>query len=248
VILDTSRRRTRSDGERSRRAILEASARLATVEGLRGLTIGGLAAATGKSKSGLYAHFGSKEELQLATIDAANEIFQAEVVVPATASGGPIEQIIELSDRFLEYVGSDVFPGGCFFAAASAELDTHPGRVRERIAAFQAGWMQRFMELVAAAQTTGDIDEREDPMQLGFELNSMLSLANSIYVMFGDRSAFDRARLGIRQRLGLEPGSSQRESNRPRPALSGKAQSGSYARFGRSQRSVVRRSSPFRRE
>jgi AcrR family transcriptional regulator len=199
----TPTRKTRSDGERSRQAILATSAKLATVEGLRGLTIGGLAEATGMSKSGLYAHFGSKEELQLATIDAANEIFQAEVVAPATASGGPIERIIALSDRFLDYVGSDVFPGGCFFAAASAELDTHPGRVKDRIAAFQAGWMRRFIELAAAAQAAGEIDERADPMQLGFELNSMLTLANSIWVMFGDPSAFGRARHGIRQRLGV---------------------------------------------
>ena len=195
-------RKTRSDGERSRRAILAASAQLATVEGLRGLTIGGLAERIGMSKSGLYAHFGSKEELQLATIGAADEIFQAEVVIPATASGGPVEQILQLSDRFHDYVGSDVFPGGCFFAAASAEVDTHPGRVKERIAAFQAGWMRRLVELIAQAQTSGEIDANEDPMQLGFELNSMLTLANSVYVMFGGRSGFDRARRGIRERLG----------------------------------------------
>jgi AcrR family transcriptional regulator len=216
VTLDTSRRRTRSDGERSRRAILEASARLATVDGLRGLTIGGLAEATGMSKSGLYSHFGSKEVLQLATIEAADAIFQEEVVAPATASGEPMEQIVQLSERYLDYVGSDVFPGGCFFAAASPEVDTHPGRVKDRIAAFQAGWMGLFVGLIARAQANGDIDEREDPTQLGFELNSMLTLANSIYVMFADRSAFDRARRGIRHRLGLEPGSSQRESNRAR--------------------------------
>src|SRR5436853_1537032 len=160
-------RKPRSDGQRSREAILSASAKLATVEGLRGLTIGGLAEATGMSKSGLYAHFGSKEELQLATIDAADEIFEAEVVAPATASGGPVDQILQLSDRFLDYVGSDVFPGGCFFAAASAEIDTHPGRVKERIAEFQAGWMGRFIELLRQAQAAGEIDAKEDPMQLG---------------------------------------------------------------------------------
>jgi AcrR family transcriptional regulator len=202
----TTQRKSRSDGERSRQAILSASAKLATIEGLRGLTIGGLAEATGMSKSGLYAHFGSKEELQLATIDAADEIFEREVVGPATASGDYVAQIFQLSDRFLDYVGSDVFPGGCFFAAASAELDTHPGRVKERIAAFQAGWMGRFIQLISQAQAEGEIDAKEDPMQLGFELNSMLTLANSIYVMFGDRSAFARARRGIRQRLGIRAG------------------------------------------
>jgi AcrR family transcriptional regulator len=154
------------------------------------------------SKSGLYAHFGSKEELQLATIDAAKEIFDAEVVLPTTRSGGPVEQILQLSDRFLDYVGSDVFPGGCFFAAAAAEVDTHPGRVRELIAGFQAAWMQGLIGLVMEAQASGALAPSEDPIQLSFELNSMLGMANSIYVMFGDRSAFDRARRGIRQRLG----------------------------------------------
>jgi AcrR family transcriptional regulator len=197
----SAHKRTRSDGERSRRAILEASAKLATVEGLRGLTIGGLADATGMSKSGLYAHFGSKEELQLATIDAADQIFEEEVVRPATASGGPLEQIVQLAERFLDYVGSDVFPGGCFFAAASADIDTHPGRVKDRIATFQAGWMGRLAELLAEAQQNREIDQNEDPMQLAFELNSMLGLANAVYVMYGDRSGFDRARNGIRQRL-----------------------------------------------
>ncbi|HEY7282785.1 MAG TPA: TetR/AcrR family transcriptional regulator [Actinomycetota bacterium] len=195
-------RRLRSDGERSRRAILDASARLATVEGLRGLTIGSLAAAIGMSKSGLYAHFGSKEELQLATIEAAGEIFDAEVVSPAMATGTPLEQLRSLLERFLRYVAGDVFPGGCFFAAAEAELDTHEGRVRERIAGFQSGWMDQLVDLASKAVQDGELPRGEDPAQLAFELNALLLLANSSWVMFHDASAIDRARRGIERRLG----------------------------------------------
>lgn len=196
-------RRQRSDGARSRRAILTASARLATTEGLRGLSIGDLAQHIGMSKSGLYAHFGSKEELQLATVEAAAEIFDAEVVRPALAAAGPLERLTRLLDGFLVHVGGGTFPGGCFFAAAAAELDTHPGRVRERVAGFQSAWLRRLVELIGEARSAGELAAAEDPAQLAFELNSMLALANSTYVMFADREVFDRARAGIERRLGL---------------------------------------------
>src|SRR5690606_23488444 len=120
-------RRRRSDGERTRRTILETASRLATVEGLEGLSLGRLAQETGMSKSGLFAHFGSKEELQLATVDWAEEVFHAEVVDPALARPPGLERLWTLCDRFLRHVEDAVFPGGCFFASAAAELDTRPG-------------------------------------------------------------------------------------------------------------------------
>src|SRR5436305_13850324 len=101
-------------GERSRQTILETAAQLATVEGIDGLSIGRLADAVGMSKSGLYAHFRSKEELQLATIEAANEIFEREVLAPAAGSKG-LEQLRRLADGYLSYIEADFFPGGCFF-------------------------------------------------------------------------------------------------------------------------------------
>ena len=118
----TTERRQRSDGERSRQKILRAAANLATIEGLEGISIGTLAAHIGMSKSGLYAHFGSKEQLQLATIDAALEIFDADVVEPAQSAAGPRERLSNLYDRFLDHVERRVFPGDCFFASAESEL------------------------------------------------------------------------------------------------------------------------------
>jgi AcrR family transcriptional regulator len=195
-------RRQRSDGARSRRTILEASAVLATTEGLRGLSIGGLAEHIGMSKSGLYAHFGSKEQLQLATVETAAEIFDAEVVSPAVAAADdPLGQLRQMLEGFLVYVSSGRFPGGCFFAAAAADLNTHPGQVRERVAHFQEAWLDALTDLVAKAQAAGDLDPAEDAAQLAFELNALLLLANSRWVMWRDPKVLDRARVGIRQRL-----------------------------------------------
>src|SRR6185369_636927 len=115
-------RRRRSDGERSRTAILDQAARLATVEGIEGLSLGRLADAVGMSKSGLFAHFRSKEELQLATIETADAIFQAEVVDPARDAPPGIPRLRALGEAFLAHLERGVFPGGCFFASVAAEI------------------------------------------------------------------------------------------------------------------------------
>src|SRR5262245_14978164 len=126
-------RPVRSDGARSRRTILEAAAKLATLEGLDGLSIGRLAEHIGMSKSGLFAHFGSKEQLQLATVQAGAEVLQAEVIDPALAIPDPMSRLEALCECFLAYLQRRVFPGGCFLAAVAAEFDTHPGPVQDRI-------------------------------------------------------------------------------------------------------------------
>jgi AcrR family transcriptional regulator len=194
-------RRRRADGERSRETILQAAAELATIEGLEGLSIGGLAERIGMSKSGLYAHFGSKEELQLATVDKAGEIFVADVIQPGLAAPAGLERLYALCDRFLSHVERQVLPGGCFFASAAAELDTRPGPVKERVADFQRGWAAMFEREVREAQASGDLDPGADPAQVAFELNAYLLLANSHYLLQSDRSVFGRARTAIRERL-----------------------------------------------
>ncbi len=125
-------RKPRSDGERSRAAILRSAGQLATVEGLDGLSINRLADAVGMSKSGLFAHFGSKEELQLATIEAASALFAEHVIAPARDMPNGLERLRVLADRYLAHIERDLFPGGCFFASVAAEMDTHPGPVRDR--------------------------------------------------------------------------------------------------------------------
>lgn len=190
----TAQRRRRSDGERSHEAILSAATQLATVEGIDGLSIGRLADAIGMSKSGLFAHFGSKEELQLATIDKAWEIFEADVVEPAMAQPAGLARIEALGERFLSHVEREVFAGGCFFASVAAELDTRPGAVRDRIAGIARGWFELFQANVVAAQEAGELDRAVDPAQLAFELDAMVSNANASWVLFRDPAVFALAR------------------------------------------------------
>jgi AcrR family transcriptional regulator len=200
VATETPPRRRRADGERSRRAILETAARLATVDGLDGLSIGRLATATGMSKSGLFAHFGSKEELQLATIDAAEAIFQEDVLQPALAVEG-LARVEALCERFLSHVGRDVFPGGCFFASALAELDTRPGRVRDRVVDVQRGWTELVRDSLAEASGRGEIGPTADPDQLAFEINAMLAQANGLHLLSADGTGIAMARRAIADRL-----------------------------------------------
>jgi AcrR family transcriptional regulator len=194
-------RRPRADGERSRHAILDAAARLATVEGLNGLSIGGLADHIGMSKSGLYAHFKSKEELQLATIDTAAALFNAEVVAPAAAAPAGRARLWALSNEFLAHLERGVFPGGCFFASVAAEVDTHPGPVRDFAVQLVTDWVGLLESAIREAQAEGAIDPAEDPGQLAFELDAFLLLANAQFVISRESTPMKRARRAIEQRL-----------------------------------------------
>jgi AcrR family transcriptional regulator len=192
-----AQRRQRADGRRSRDTILDNAARLATVEGLDGLSIGRLAERTGMSKSGLYAHFTSKEALQLATIERAEEIFEDEVLSPARRKADGLRRLWALSDEFLSHLEREVFPGGCFFASAAAEVGTRRSRVRDAIAEIYANWATQLEELVREAQKAGRVKRSEDPAQLAFELNSILVGANNGYILQRDPAIFERAREAI---------------------------------------------------
>jgi AcrR family transcriptional regulator len=197
----TRKRRTRADGERSYRRILDTAARLATIEGLDGLTIGRLAEETGMSKSGLYAHFDSKQDLQLATVAAAEDVYTAEVVAPALKLADGLKRLELLCERFLSYVERGVFPGGCFFVAAAAEWDARGGPVRDRVLAIFEGWNQLLEASVREAQRVGDLERDLDPGQLVFEINALLHEANADYLLFRDTAAIERAQRAIDDRL-----------------------------------------------
>ena len=192
---------TRTKGERTRAAILDEAARLATVVGLEGLSIGGLANAIGMSKSGLYAHFGSKRELQLATIEVARETFVAEVLRPALGAPKGIQRLLAACEEFLSHVERRVFPGGCFFSAAAADVGTRPGPVRDSIAAQQREWLALLERLAREAEELGELDPGADPAQLAFELQALLVAANTAFTLPGDAGAFERSRGAIRERL-----------------------------------------------
>jgi AcrR family transcriptional regulator len=194
-------RRTRSDGERSYRAILDAAARLATTEGLEGVSFARVASEIGMSKSGLFSHFASKQELQLATIATAEAIYAAEVIEPAMRVVEGRQRLERLCERYLSYVKRGVFPGGCFFAATAAELGTRSGPIRDRIRAVLVGWDELLEANLHAAQRHGDVAEDVDIGQLIFEINALLHEANGQYLLFHDAAALDRARAAIADRL-----------------------------------------------
>jgi AcrR family transcriptional regulator len=194
---------TRTKGERTRAMILDEATRLATVVGLDGLTIGGLANASAISKSGLYAHFGSKQELQLATIEAARATFVAEVLQPALRAQRGLRRLIAACDEFLSHVEREVFPGGCFFSAAAVDVASWPGPVRDAIADQRREWLAVLERLAQEAQELGELDPALEPQELAFELQALLAAANTTFVLEGDRSVFDRARRAVHRRVGV---------------------------------------------
>jgi AcrR family transcriptional regulator len=200
-VASSKRRRQRSDGERSRSAILDEAARLATVEGIGGLSLSRLADSVGMSKSGLFAHFGSKEELQLATVETANAIFDAQVLEPAASATGGLERLRLLTDGYLRYVEGGTFPGGCFFATVLVEVSMQPGAVRDRLLAFLEDWLGRLEAAIRDAQREGDIDKAENAGQLAFELEAALLLANTQFVVAQSAEPIKRARRAIKLRL-----------------------------------------------
>ena len=175
-------------GERTRAAILDRAVDLASVEGLEGLTIGRLAGDLRMSKSGLFAHFGSKQDLQLATVAAAADRFRRVVIEPsmAAADGGP--RLRAMAEHYFEYL--ETFTGGCFWGATASEYDDRPGPVRDAIAATMDLWMA---ELVRQATAAG-ID---DPERYAFELYAVVMAANSRFRLSGDRGVFDLARAAL---------------------------------------------------
>ena len=191
----------RPKGQRTRAAILTEAARLASVDGLDGLTIGGLATATGMSKSGLYAHFGSKEDLQLATIASARETFVAEVFVPALAAPQGIRRLYAACDAFLSHIERRVFPGGCFFAVAAADVGTQVGAVRDAVAAQQRDWIELLERLAHKAMDVDELGPGVNAAQLAFELNAVVVSAASTFILHGDPAVFERARAAVRSRL-----------------------------------------------
>jgi len=191
----------RAKGDRSRVAILEVAVHLASVEGLDGLTIGRLASETGMSKSGLFAHFGSKEDLQLATVDAARSIFIEQVIRPAFEARKGLPRLRRLCDIWFDYAENHVFRGGCFFAAASAEFDSRPGRVRDRIAAIMKEWLEVLRWAIVDAQEAGQINPKVNAVQFAFEINALEIGANWALQLFRDKLAFQHARTAVIERL-----------------------------------------------
>jgi AcrR family transcriptional regulator len=157
------------------------------------------------SKSGVYAHFGSKQDLQLATVVEAERIFRAEVIEPALAAEPGLPQLLTLCDAYVDHLARRTFPGGCFFAGAVLEMGTRPGPVKEQIAEFQSGFTAQIREFVVTAIAQHQLPESEDPDALTFELSGITLAANNNFVLRQDTAALDLAKRVVRRRLGVPP-------------------------------------------
>lgn len=175
-------------GKQTSETILERALDLASVEGLEGLTIGRLAAELRMSKSGLFAHFGSKKELQLATIAAAAARFRATVVEPSQQAAEGAPRLREMADRYLAQANG--YAGGCFWAAVSAEFDDRPGPVRDAIAAGLDAWSGELARQAAIAGV-------EDPDRYAFELYAIVTGANNRFRLTGDERIFEHAQAAL---------------------------------------------------
>ena len=201
-VVDDEADGRRRRGNVTRESILQAAADLASVEGLEGLTIGHLAAELGMSKSGLFAHFGSKEELQLATIDAGRRRFVEHVVKPSRSLPRGRARLEALMNDWLAYFRDDVFAGGCIFHTIKAEFDSRPNNaVRDVVTEDVRQFLGFLTREIRKAQEAGDIDPAVEAEQLAFEFDALGAAANQQYQLMHDPSVFDRAETAIRARL-----------------------------------------------
>jgi len=187
----------RQRASKTRKEILCTSMDIASAEGLEGLSIGRLATELQMSKTGIFAHFGSKEQLQLATVDAAKHVFLEQVVQPALAHPRGIPRLSAMLENWIGYVERIVFRGGCFFAAASAEFDSRPGPVRNEIASLTKAWVIALQDEIAFARSSKQLKIDADPVQVAFELHAYVQEANWAFKLFNDKSAFSHARQAI---------------------------------------------------
>lgn len=177
--------------------LLRAAAALATVHGITRLTPAGLSEYLKTPLEQVTREFPSCEELESAAIETAVRMFKQDVLWPATRSRPGLERLRTLCTAFLEHVRKPTFPGGCFFASAASELDTRPGRLRDRVLSVHRSWM-RYIELcLREARKRGETDPRADIEQLAFEIDAMLALGNAGFVLYGDLRWVDHAQAGI---------------------------------------------------
>ncbi|MFQ5699812.1 MAG: TetR/AcrR family transcriptional regulator [Myxococcota bacterium] len=187
----------RTQGERRRYQILECAVDLASAVGLSGLSIGRLARELGASKTGVYAHFGSKQALQLATIEHASVDFERQVLQETREEEPGLPRLRARIAAWLRYVEQIPCRGGCFFAATSSEFASRPGPVRERLAERTGTWLRALEREARIALRQGELCEGADPATLAFSIHACVQEANWARELLGADEAFARARACI---------------------------------------------------
>lgn len=192
---------TLTKGARTRDAILAAALNEAASSGLSGLSFGRLATVVGMSKSGLFAHFKGKEELQLATLGEAQRRYAEAVLRPGAEAAPGLPRVWALCQAWLSYAQGGVFANGCFFSAVAVEFDNRPGPVRDRVAVLFAGWINELTAALEEASAEGHVRPELDARQLAFEINALMTAANAYHQLLGGQEPFERSWRAIRHRL-----------------------------------------------
>src|SRR5512147_3258298 len=183
-----------SKGEQTRAAILDKAVEVTSRLGLEGLSIGTLAEAMHMSKSGLFAHFGSREELLLATLDHGAAMFTQAVLVPALKAARGAARLRALFRCWLDWTESTRLPGGCPMIGAATEYDDRPGAVRDRLRLGQNQWIGALRKSVELSIETGELAPSTDPAQFAFEMFGIALVAHHHRRLLGDRQARARPR------------------------------------------------------
>jgi AcrR family transcriptional regulator len=188
----------------ARAAVTEAAVDRASVEGLEGLTLGALADEVEMRKSSVFSLFGSKEELQRATLQAAVHQFTEQVWGPVADEEAGLPRLLALCDSWLDYHRRESLPGGCFLTTATIEYDARPGPLRDQVADTMRRWLALLEREVATAIEAGDLPADIDPADIAFELNALAAAASYGFQLNRDPKAFDRARRSMRRTLGAD--------------------------------------------
>jgi AcrR family transcriptional regulator len=191
-------RRSASAVDADRALTLQAAVDVASIVGLDGLTIGRLAEQLGMSKSGLAGRFGSKQQLQLATLDRAVEMFAGSVYEPAAAAPAGRARLLAICDRWIAYLAEPVFPGGCFMTTASVEFDAREGPVHDAVELAMRRWLRVLQADAAIAVAAGELPRDADPADIAFTLNALAVGTNCEYQLHGDARALDRGLRAMR--------------------------------------------------
>ncbi len=190
-----------SHGNKIRLEILRVSTDIASAEGLEGLTIGRLAKDAGMSKSGLFAHFGSKEDLQLATLEAAALTFAEQIIEPTANVEPGVKRLVAMLEAWIQSVEKSNYRGGCLFFSASAEMDDRPGKVRDLLAELTESWVIALNNEAKLAVRLGELREDCNVELLIFQIHGFVQEANWFYRLHNEKRAFDWARKSIDQIL-----------------------------------------------
>jgi AcrR family transcriptional regulator len=194
-------RRSNADALRTREAIIGQAVQTASVEGLEGVTIGGLAGDLGMSKAGVIGHFGNKADLQRAALVQAQAIFTDQVWGPAADRAPGLERLRAICDAWVAHLVDCPFEGGCFMTTASTEWDARHGELREDVRAGMERWRKALRREARTAVEAGELSADTDPDQIAFELLAIAMGLNQAIQLLDDRRAADLARRAMRRVL-----------------------------------------------